>query len=76
MIKLLDVLELSNENRSHCMPIPFVEPFRIKVVEPIKQTTRAERQRILAEAHNNLFGVAAEDVFIDFLTDSGHQCHE
>jgi tyrosine phenol-lyase len=53
------------------MPIPFVEPFRIKVVEPIKQTTRADRQRILAEAHNNLFGVAAEDVFVDFLTDSG-----
>lgn len=53
------------------MPIPFVEPFRIKVVEPIKQTTRPERLRILAEAHNNLFGVAAEDVFIDFLTDSG-----
>jgi len=53
------------------MPIPFVEPFRIKVVEPIKQTTRPERQRILAEAHNNLFGVAAEDVFIDLLTDSG-----
>jgi tryptophanase len=68
---LLDDLELSIDNRSLLMPIPFVEPFRIKVVEPIKQTTRAERQRILAEAHNNLFGVAAEDVFIDFLTDSG-----
>jgi tryptophanase len=53
------------------MPIPFVEPFRIKVVEPIKQTTRAERQRILGDAYNNLFGVAAQDVFIDFLTDSG-----
>jgi tryptophanase len=53
------------------MSIPFVEPFRIKVVEPIKQTTRADRERILAAAHNNLFGVAAEDVFIDFLTDSG-----
>jgi len=53
------------------MPIPFVEPFRIKVVEPIKQTTRDERLKILADAHNNLFGVPAEDVFIDFLTDSG-----
>jgi tryptophanase len=53
------------------MHIPFVEPFRIKVVEPIKQTTRANREQILAAAHNNLFGVAAEDVFIDFLTDSG-----
>lgn len=53
------------------MPIPFVEPFRIKVVESIKQTTREERLKILANAHNNLFGVAAEDVYIDFLTDSG-----
>ena len=53
------------------MPIPFVERFRIKVVEPIKQTTRSERLHILADAYNNLFGVAAEDVFIDLLTDSG-----
>jgi tryptophanase len=53
------------------MPIPFVEPFRIKVVEPIKQTTRKERLQILNNAHNNLFGVPAEDVFIDLLTDSG-----
>ena len=58
-------------SRSFPMPIPFVEPFRIKVVEPIKQTTREERLRILADANNNLFGVAAEDVFVDFLTDSG-----
>ncbi len=53
------------------MPIPFVEPFRIKVVEPIKQTTRAERESALTDAYNNLFGVPAEDVLIDFLTDSG-----
>jgi len=48
-----------------------MEPFRIKVVEPIKLTTRAERLEILTRAHNNLFGVPAEDVLIDFLTDSG-----
>ncbi len=53
------------------MPIPFVEPFRIKVVEPIRQTTRQERVQILQDAHHNLFGVPAEDVFIDLLTDSG-----
>ena len=53
------------------MSIPFVEPFRIKVVEPIKHTTRPERESILAFAYNNLFGVPAEDVFIDFLSDSG-----
>ncbi len=53
------------------MSIPFVEPFRIKVVEPIKQTSRDERLRALANAHNNLFGVPSEMVFIDYLTDSG-----
>lgn len=53
------------------MPIPFLEPFRIKVIEPIKQTTREEREAILNAAHLNLFGVSAEDVLIDFLTDSG-----
>ena len=53
------------------MPIPFIEPFRIKVVEKLKVTTRAERASALAQARNNLFAVPAEDVFIDLLTDSG-----
>lgn len=53
------------------MNIPFVEPFRIKVVEPVKMTTREERELILTGAYNNLFNVKAEDVFIDLLTDSG-----
>ncbi|MGD8997670.1 MAG: tryptophanase [Anaerolineae bacterium] len=48
-----------------------VEPFKIKVVEPIHQTTRAERQEILVEAGYNLFAVRAEDIHIDLLTDSG-----
>ncbi len=53
------------------MRIPFLEPFRIKVVEPIKMTDRSERVEILRKASNNLFKVPAEDVFIDLLTDSG-----
>ncbi|MCP4542968.1 MAG: tryptophanase [Chloroflexi bacterium] len=48
-----------------------VEPFKIKVVEPIRETTRAEREEILKEANYNLFAVRAEDVYIDFMTDSG-----
>ena len=47
------------------------EPFRIKVVEPIKKSTRAERIEALKGAQYNAFRLKAEDVYIDCLTDSG-----
>jgi len=48
-----------------------IEPFKIKSVEPIRWTTRHEREQLLRAAHHNLFLLPAEDVLIDLLTDSG-----
>jgi len=48
-----------------------IEPFKVKVVEPIKMTTRDEREHYLKDAAYNLFLLKAENVIIDLLTDSG-----
>ena len=48
-----------------------MEPFRIKVVEPLSATTRKEREELLARAGFNVFQIPADKVLIDLLTDSG-----
>ncbi|MBT3302242.1 MAG: tryptophanase [Bacteroidetes bacterium] len=53
------------------MKLPFAEPYKIKMVETIKRTTREERVEFIKEAKYNLFNLKSENVFIDLLTDSG-----
>lgn len=53
------------------MELPFAEAWKIKMVEPIKKSTREQREQWLKEAHYNVFQLKAEQVYIDLLTDSG-----
>ena len=53
------------------MELPFAESWKIKMVEPIRRSTREEREQWLKEAHYNVFQLKAEQVYIDLLTDSG-----
>ena len=53
------------------MELPFAESWKIKMVEPIRKSTREEREQWIKEAHYNVFQLRAEHVYIDLLTDSG-----
>ena len=53
------------------MELPFAESWRIKMVEPIRKSTREEREQWMKNAHYNLFQLRADLVYIDCLTDSG-----
>jgi tryptophanase len=53
------------------MELPFIEPYKIKMTEPVYRSTRQERERWIKDASFNLFNLRSEQVTIDLLTDSG-----
>jgi len=53
------------------MNLPYCEPHKIKMVEPLRRSTVSERREWIKEASYNLFNLRSEQVFVDLLTDSG-----
>ena len=53
------------------MKLPYAEPYKVKMVESIKRSTKEQRQKWIKKAKYNLFNLSSDKVFIDLLTDSG-----
>jgi tryptophanase len=51
--------------------LPYAEPYKIKMIEPMYPSTRSDREKWIKEARYNLFNLQSQEVFIDLLTDSG-----
>lgn len=60
-----------NNKTNKIMELPYTEPYKIKVVESLRKSTREEREKWIKEANFNLFKLKSHQVFIDLLTDSG-----
>ena len=53
------------------MALPYAEPYKIKMVEPLRRSTKEQRMKWIKKAHYNLFNLSSDKVFVDLLTDSG-----
>jgi len=51
--------------------LPYCEPYKIKMIEPLYRSSREDREKWIREAHYNMFNLKSDQVFVDFLTDSG-----
>lgn len=60
-----------NNKTFQTMELPYCEPYKIKMTEAIRPSTRAEREQWIREAKYNLFKLRSDQVTIDLLTDSG-----
>ena len=56
---------------NYMMTLPYAEPYKIKMTEAIRTSTREEREAWIREARYNLFKLRSDQVTIDLLTDSG-----
>ena len=70
-IVLKKILPLLQPSNLCIMELPFAESYKIKMVEPIRKSSREERETWIRDAGYNLFRLKSDQVFIDLLTDSG-----